>query len=124
MHGSTSYWPGRLVVGSSPTAGAILTHEVESSRPTAASMREGLTEALDLTKAITDDFHRRRRARAWLGAGKAALGCGDDGLAQKIATAIAPNLQELQAALRERPWADTDGLMDAVRTGARGNAPA
>lgn len=96
-------------------------YDAESQRPTATRIRDGLIEALTLTKAITDDFHRRRRARAWIGAGRAALGKGDDALAQMIATAIAPDLQELRAALRERPWAaDSDGLMDAVRTGARG----
>jgi hypothetical protein len=95
-------------------------YDVESARPTATRMRAGIDEALASTKAITDDFHRRRRARAWLGAGRAALGCGDKALAQAIATAIAPDLRELRAALRERPWAaESDGLMDAVRTGAR-----
>jgi hypothetical protein len=95
-------------------------YDVESTRPTPTRMRDGLTDALTLTKAITDDFHRRRRARAWLGAGRAALGCGDNALAQMIATAIAPDLRELRAALRERPWAaDSDGLLNAVRTGAR-----
>ena len=95
-------------------------YEIESSRPTATRMREGLIEALAMTKAITDEFHRSRRARAWLGAGRAALGCGDKALAQAIATAIAPDLRELRAALRERPWAaESDGIVDAVRAGAR-----
>jgi len=94
-------------------------YEVESSRPTATRIREGLIEALALTRAITDDFQRRRRARAWLGAGRAALGCGDNALAEMIAAAIAPNLRELRAALRERPWADSDGIVGAIRNGAR-----
>jgi len=95
-------------------------YEAESSRPTATSIGDGLTEALALTKAIADDFHRRRRARAWLVAGRAALGSGDNTLAQSIAAAIGPELRELRAAMRERPWAsDSDGLMNAVRAGAR-----
>jgi hypothetical protein len=95
-------------------------YDVESARPTATRMRAGIDEALASTKAITDDFHRRRRARAWLGAGRAALGCGDTALAAAIATAIAPDLRELRAALRERPWAaDSDGMMEMVRAGAR-----
>jgi hypothetical protein len=95
-------------------------YDVESGRLTATRMRAGIDEALASTTAITDDFHRRRRARAWLGAGRAALGCGDTELAQAIATAIAPDLRELRAALRERPWAaESDGLTDAVRTGPR-----
>jgi len=48
-------------------------YEAESSRPTAPLLREGLKEALDLTTGIADDFHRRRRARSWLSAGRAAL---------------------------------------------------
>ena len=96
-------------------------YDVESVRPTATRMRDGVAEALASTKAITDDFHRRRRARAWLPAGRAALACGDNALAKEIATAIAPDLRELRAALRGRPWAvDSDGLMNAIRTGVRG----
>jgi hypothetical protein len=96
-------------------------YDVESGRLTGTRMRAGIDEALASTKAITDDFHRRRRAHAWLAAGRAALGCGDKPLAQAIATAIAPDLRELRAALRERPWAaHADGLIDMVRNGARG----
>ncbi|HEY3335077.1 MAG TPA: hypothetical protein VGK16_07540 [Candidatus Limnocylindrales bacterium] len=95
-------------------------YDAESERPTATRMRDGLTEALILTEAITDDFDQRRKARAWIGAGRAALGRGDSALAQMIATAIAPDVRELLAALRERPWAaDSDELMNAVRAGAR-----
>lgn len=89
-------------------------YEAESSRPTAPRMRESLTEALNQTTGIADDFHRRRRARAWLGAGRAALGCGDDALAQAIAVAIAPDLRESRAALQGHPWEESDDFVDEV----------
>lgn len=84
-------------------------YEAESSRPTAALMRKGLREALDLTTAITDDFHRRRRARAWLGAGRAALGSGDEPLADAIAAAIAHDVRELRSALEGYEWRELEG---------------
>jgi hypothetical protein len=45
---------------------------------------------------MVDDFHRRRRARAWVAAGRAALGCDDSVLAAAIASTIAPDLLELR----------------------------
>lgn len=53
-------------------------YEARSSRATAPHMREALEEALALTTAIEDDFHRRRRARAWRAAGRAALAVATD----------------------------------------------
>ncbi len=90
------------------------TYEAESPRPTAPHMREALKQALGLTKAIADDFHRRRRARAWIGAGRAALACGDETLADAIAAVIAPDLRELRTALDGRPWRDPEGFFDEV----------
>ena len=89
-------------------------YEAESSRPTAPHMREGLKEALALTTAIADDFHRRRRARAWLAAGRAALGCGDETLADAIAAGIALDLRELRTALDGHPWRDPEGFFNEV----------
>jgi hypothetical protein len=89
-------------------------YEAESSRPTARHMREGLKEALALTTAIADDFHRRRRARAWLAAGRAALGCGDETLADTIAAGIALDLRELRTALDGHPWRDPEGFFNEV----------
>jgi hypothetical protein len=79
-------------------------YEAESSRPWAAKMREGLMEALDLTSAITDEWHRRRRARSWLDAGRAAMGSGDSPLAKSIAKAIAPDLRDMRDAFAEHGW--------------------
>ncbi len=90
------------------------TYEAESVRPTAPHMREALKEALDLTKAIADDFHRQRRARAWIGAGRVALGCGDETLADAIAAGIAPDLRELRTALDGHPWRDPEGFFNEV----------
>lgn len=70
----------------------------ESSRPTAPHMRAALQECLAITAAIDDDFHRRRRARAWRAAGRAALGSGDEALAEAIAVVIARDLRELRRA--------------------------
>jgi hypothetical protein len=89
-------------------------YEAESSRPTAPRMREGVTEALALTMVIADDFHRTRRARAWLGAGRTALGYGDDALAEAIAAGIAPDLRELRAALDGHPWRGPEGFFNDV----------
>ena len=84
-------------------------YEAESSRPTAPHMREALEEALALTTAIEDDFHRRRRARAWRAAGRAALGCGDEPLADAIARAIARDLRELRQAMEGYEPMEMDG---------------
>lgn len=74
-------------------------YEAESSRPTAPHMRAALQECLAITAAIDDDFHRRRRARAWRAAGRAALGSGDEALAESIAVVIARDLRELRRAM-------------------------
>jgi hypothetical protein len=90
------------------------TYEAESSRPTASRMREGINEALGLTTAITDEWHRRRRARAWLTAGRAALGCGDDTLARAIAAGIGPDLREIRSPGDAFTGLDDDGFDGAV----------
>jgi hypothetical protein len=91
-------------------------YEAESSRPVAARMREELTLALERTTAIGDDFHRRRRARAWIGAGRVALGSGDDALAETIAIAIAPDLRDMRSAIEGHPWRDPDRFFNEVFT--------
>ncbi len=89
-------------------------YEAESEQLTAPHLRAGLKEALDLTAVIADDFRRRRRARAWVSAGRAALGCGDQALAEAIATGIAPDLRELRIALDDGPWRDDGGYRGQV----------
>lgn len=80
-------------------------HEAEGNRPpVAASMRGAVVEALRLTQAVADDFDRRRMATAWLPAGRAAIGCGDEALAQTISAGIATDLHALRAAVAGRPW--------------------
>ncbi len=91
-------------------------YEAESPRPTAAQMRAALQEALDLTTVIADDFHRRRRARAWLRAGRAVFGCGDIALAETIAAGIARDLRELRTELGGRPSPGPEGSFDGVFT--------
>jgi hypothetical protein len=71
-------------------------YEAESTRPTAAGMRAAVEEALHLAEGIADDFHRRRRARAWVAAGRAALGSGDELFADAIAAVIASDVLELR----------------------------
>jgi hypothetical protein len=66
------------------------TYEAVTAGPSAEPMRAAVEEALRLTFDITDEWHRRRRARAWVPAGRAALGSGDRPLARAIAGAIAP----------------------------------
>jgi len=90
------------------------TYEAESSRPTAGRMREGINEALGMTTAIADEWHRRRRARAWLAAGRAALGCGDEALARAIAAGIGPDLREIRSPADVFAGLDDDGFYDAV----------
>lgn len=85
-------------------------YEAESSRPSAPRMKEALSEALKLTTAIDDKFKRRRRARAWLGPGRAALGCGDEALADAIAKGIAVDLQEFRSIADGSPWRIRDSL--------------
>ena len=94
-------------------------YEDESSRPTAARMRKGLKEGLELTVAIPDEWHRRRRARAWLGAGRAALGCGDDAFAEAIAKGIAPDLAKLRSTADGRPWQEPDDYFNGVFAAAQ-----
>jgi hypothetical protein len=66
-------------------------YEAESPRATADRMRDAVVEALGLTVAIEDDFHRRRRALAWLDAGRAALACADEPLAKRLRLLAARN---------------------------------
>jgi hypothetical protein len=71
-------------------------YEAVSSRPTGTGMRAAIEEALRESATIADDFHRRRRARAWVAAGRAALGCGDEALAGAIAAVVARDVLELR----------------------------
>ena len=80
------------------------TYEAELSRPTAAAMRGAVEEALRVQRAIGDHFDRRRRARAWVAAGRAALGSGDEALADAIAATIAVEVLELRELEEEAPW--------------------
>ena len=52
------------------------TYEAVTPGPSAEQMRAAVVEALRLTYGITDEWHRRRRARPWIAAGRAALGSG------------------------------------------------
>lgn len=90
------------------------TYEAESPRPMAARMRESITEALGMTTSITDEWHRRRRARAWLAAGRAALGCGDEPLARAIAAGVGPDLREIRSPADAFTGLDNDGFYDTV----------
>ncbi|HEY3547453.1 MAG TPA: hypothetical protein VGK17_15385 [Propionicimonas sp.] len=90
------------------------TYEAESPRGSAARMRVGIAAALAMTTAIRDERHRRRRARAWLPAGRAALGCGDQALAQAIAAGVGPDLRGVRSPARAYAGWDDDGLFDAV----------
>jgi hypothetical protein len=88
----------------------IAVYEAEADRaPIAASMKAAVGEALGLTKAIADDFDRRRAAMAWLPAGRAAIGSGDQELAQTIAAGIAADLHALEAAAAEDRWPESEG---------------
>lgn len=89
------------------------TYEAETSRPSAARMRAGIDAALAMTTAIGDDWHRRRRARAWLPAGRAALGCGDEALARTIAAGVGPDLREVRSPADTFAGSDGDGIHDA-----------
>lgn len=97
----------------------VAAYEAKSSRPWAATMKEALTEALDQTTAITDDWHRRRRARAWLGAGRAVLGCGDEKLAEAIAKGIASDLRELRGMTDGAPWRVRDTFHNEIFAAAQ-----
>lgn len=89
----------------------IAVYEAEADRPpVAASMRAAVVEALGLTQAIAGEFDRRRAAMAWLPAGRAAIGSGDEELAQTIAAGIATDLHALEAAAAGDPWAESDGF--------------
>jgi hypothetical protein len=90
------------------------TYEAESSRPAAARMRGRLEEALALTTAITDEWHRRRRARAWLAAGRAALGSGDQPLAEAIAAGIRADLRAIRTPADAFAGLDDDELYGAI----------
>jgi hypothetical protein len=88
-------------------------YDAESGRPTAPHMSEAVEEALHLTERLEDDFDRRRRARAWRAAGRAALGCGNERLAEAIARTIARDLRGLRRAMEGSepiemggPWQD------------------
>ena len=70
-------------------------------------------------------FHRLRFGRAWLKAGRAALGSGDEAMARSIAQAISAAVLAQRDRTRGRPWADeelsfldefgvTDGLYRAI----------
>ena len=74
-------------------------YEANEAGATASAMRIALREALGLTTGIADDWHRRRRARSWLQAGRAALASGDEEFANEIAAGIATDLAELRAAV-------------------------
>ncbi len=99
-------------------AGLVLAgvYEAESPRATAPGMRQAVLVALDRTKTIADDFHRKRRARAWIGGGRAALGSGDEPLADAIAAAIAPDVQEVRSMADGRPWMERDGFFNELFT--------
>jgi hypothetical protein len=90
------------------------TYEAESSRPSAARMRVAVNDTLALTTAIADDWHRRRRARAWLGAGRAALGCGDGSLAEAIAKSVGPDLHEIRTPAHMFLGREDDDLYDGI----------
>lgn len=90
------------------------TYEAGSSRPAAARMHEHLKEALGLTTAIADEWHRRRRARAWLGAGRAALGCGDQALAEAIAAGIRTDLRTIRTAADAFAGLDDDDFYGTI----------
>ena len=89
------------------------TYEAESTRASAARMRAGIAAALAMTTAISDEWHRRRRARAWIPAGRAALGCGDEALARTIAAGVGPDLREVRSPADAFAGSDDDGLYDA-----------
>jgi hypothetical protein len=80
------------------------TYEAVSSGPSATQMRAGVEEALTLTTGISDEWHRRRRSRAWVSAGRAALGSGDRALAMTIAAAIARDVREARKIADAPPW--------------------
>jgi hypothetical protein len=80
------------------------TYEAVSSGPSAEHMRAGVEEALKLTTGIADEWHRRRRSRAWLAAGRAALGSGDRSLAIAISAAIAQDVREERMSADARVW--------------------
>lgn len=98
-------------------------YEAESSRPTAPHMRAALQECLALTAAIDDDFHRRRRARAWRAAGRAALGSGDEALAESIALVIARDLRELRRAMEGYEPREMDGPWQELFTAGHVSLP-
>jgi hypothetical protein len=80
------------------------TYQAVSSGPSTEPMRAGVEEALKLTTGIADKSHRRRRSRAWLAAGRAALGSGDRALAMAIAAAIAPDVRVERMSSDAVPW--------------------
>jgi hypothetical protein len=88
------------------------TYEAVSSGPSAEHMRAGVAEALKLTTGIADEWHRRRRSRAWVAAGRAALGSGDRALAMSIAAAIAPDVREERMSADARGWRVMSGEDD------------
>lgn len=97
-------------------SGLLLTgaYEAMAAGPSAPAMKEALSEALRLTTSIEDHRHRRRRARAWLGPGRAVLGCGDEALAEAIARGIAPDLRELRSMADGSPWRIRESLHNEV----------
>jgi hypothetical protein len=89
-------------------------YEAMSGSPSAAGMKDALSEALRLTTALEDDWHRRRRARAWLGPGRAVLGCGDEALAETIAKGIARDVREFRSMADGSPWRIRDSLHNEI----------
>jgi hypothetical protein len=79
-------------------------YEAMSSRPWAEAMRNAMAAVLAQTASINDDWQRGRRARAWISAGRAALGSGDEALATSIAKVIAPELREARGLAKGSPW--------------------
>jgi hypothetical protein len=86
----------------------IATYEAASPRPWAGAMREAVLQALPATMSEANEFGRRRRARSWQDAGRAALATGDANLAEAIAQAIAPELREQRNLRAKSEWGGAD----------------
>jgi hypothetical protein len=102
---------GRNLDSEAMMASLLLTgvYETESERPhVSRAMRIKVLEALGVTQSITDEFERRRTAMAWIPAGRAAIACGDEALANTISAAIATDVHALRALVAKRPWTDLE----------------
>jgi hypothetical protein len=95
-------------------------YEAVASGPSAQPMRAAVEAALKETTGIADEWERRRRARPWVAAGRAALGSGDRALATAIAAAIAPDVRTDQMGADARASRimfgeddDDDNIVDA-----------